>query len=172
MSRLRERERKVDWRRKIAVAIVKTARVLGYGIAVERFSKEAPKNMLSNVKDPELRHRLYQAAFKGMTKTIKEIAEKHGVPVAEVDPSYTSQICPICGSRPMTRSAGRVLVCPRCGFSHDRDVIACMNLLKRLVNDRPVPLGGMPMSPRPEVAVLPMRAWAEVNPLEATPKTT
>jgi len=28
----------------------------------------------------------------------------------------------------------------------------------------------MPMSPRPEVVVLPMKAWSEANPLEATPK--
>jgi hypothetical protein len=33
-------------------------------------------------------------------------------------------------------------------------------------------LAPKPMNPRPEVAVLPMRAWVEANPLEATPKET
>jgi len=170
MSCLRERDRKTDWRRKIAVAIVKTAKSLGYGIVVEKLPKRASEKMINDVRDSELRHRIYQAAFKGMTKTIKEVAEKHGVPVVEADPRYTSQTCPLCGFRPMTRYAGRVLSCPRCGFSHDRDVIACMNLLKRLVDEGVMPLPPKPMSPRPEVAVLPMRAWAEANPLEATLK--
>ena len=137
MTCLREREKKNDWRRKIAVAIVKTAKSLGYGIVVEKLPKRASEKMINGVRDSELRHRIYQAAFKGMVKTIKEVGEKHGVPVEEVDPKYTSQTCPLCGFRPMTRSAGRVLSCPRCGFSHDRDVVACMNLLKRLVDNRP-----------------------------------
>jgi len=167
MSKLRERERKVDWRRKIASVIVRSAKNLGYGIVVEKLPKRVSEKMVNDVKNPELRHRIYQAAFRGMIKTIKEIAEKYGIPVVEVDPRYTSQICPICGFRPMTRSAGRVLSCPRCGFSHDRDVIACMNLLKRLVDEGVMPLPPKPMSLRPEVAVLPMRVWAEANPLEA-----
>ncbi len=170
MSRLRERERKTDWRRKIAVAIAKTAKSLGYGIVVEKLPKHVNEKMINNVKDSMLKHRIYQAAFRGMVRAIREVAEKHGVPVVEVDPRYTSQTCPVCGFRPMTRHAGRVLLCPRCRFSHDRDVIACMNLLKRLVHEGPVPLGPKPMNLRPEVAVLPMRAWAEANPLEVTLK--
>ncbi|RLG85528.1 MAG: transposase [Thermoprotei archaeon] len=140
MSRLRECVRKTDWRRKIAVAIVKTAKRLGYGIIVEKLPKRVAEKMINNVRNSELRHRIYQAAFRGMVKTIKETAEKHGVPIVEVNPKYTSQTCPVCGYRPMTRHAGRILSCLRCGFVHDRDVVACMNLLKRLVDDRPVPL--------------------------------
>lgn len=149
---------------------MKAARSLGYGVVVEKLSKRAGEKMISGVKDSTLRHRIYQVAFRGMVKTIKGVAEKHGVPVVEANPKYTSQTCPVCGFCPMTRLAGRVMVCPRCGFSHDRDVIACMNLLNRLVDEGPVPLGPRPMNPRPEVAVLPVRAWAEANPLEATLK--
>ncbi|RLG82986.1 MAG: transposase [Thermoprotei archaeon] len=172
MSRLRERDRKTDWRRKVAVAIVKTAESLGYGIIVEKLPKRVAEKMINGVRNSELRRRIYQAAFRGTVKAIRDVAEKHGVPVVEVDPRYTSQTCPLCGFRPMTRRAGRVMVCPLCGFSHDRDVIACMNLLMRLVDEGAVPLPLRPMSPRPEVAVLPMRAWAEANPLEATLKET
>ncbi len=168
MSRLRERERKVDWRRKIASIIVKTAKELGYGIVVERLPKRAQENMINGVGNSILRHRIYQASFRGMVKMIREVAEKHGVPIIEVNPRHTSQTCPVCGFRPMTRSAGRVMTCPRCGFSHDRDVIACMNLLRHLVNE-----GSVPLSPRPndstlEVAVLPMKEWTRAKSLEAT----
>lgn len=165
MSRLRERDRKSDWRRKIATTIVKTAKWFGYGVVVEKLPKRAQENMVSVVKDPMLRHRIYQSAFRGMVKTIKEIAEKHGVPVTEVNPRYTSQTCPVCGYRPMTRNAGRILTCPRCGFPHDRDVIACINLLKRLVDEGFVPLSPKPMSLHPEVAVLPMKVWVKAKSL-------
>jgi len=56
----------------------------------------------------------------------------------------------------MTRSAGRV---------------ACVSLLKRLVDEGSVPLSPKPVSPRPEVAVLLMEARAEANSLGATMNT-
>jgi len=165
MSELRERDRKSDWRRKIASIIVKTAKELGYGVVVEKLPRRVQENMINGVKDPVLRHRIYQSAFRGMVSSIKGVAEKCGVSVVEVDPKYTSQTCPICGYRPMTRSAGRVMVCPKCGFSHDRDVVACMNLFKRLVDEGSIPLSPKPVNPHREVAVLPMKVWAEVNSL-------
>ncbi|RLE86212.1 MAG: transposase [Thermoprotei archaeon] len=170
MSRLRERKRKSDWRRKMAVTIVKIAKNLGYGIVIEKLPKRVNEKMINNITDSILRHRIYQVAFRGMVKTIKEIAEKYSVPVVEVNPKYTSQTCPLCGFYPMTRHAGRLLSCPRCGFTHDRDVIACMNLLKQLMDDRSVPLSGKPMNPHLEVAVLPMEVWVEANPLEVALK--
>ena len=168
MSKLREHYRRADWRRKIAVTVVRAAKSLGYGIVVERLPKRVAEKMANNVRNSKLRHRIYQAAFRGMVKTVKDVAGKHGVPLVEVDPKHTSQTCPLCVHRPMTRSAGRVMICPRCGFSYDRDIIACMNLLKRLVDEGAMPLPPKPMSLRPEVAALPMKAWAKANPLEAT----
>jgi len=86
MPRLEERGRKADWRRKIAVSIVKTARVLGYGIVIEKLPKRVNEKMINGVRDSELRHRIYQAASRGMVRTIKEVAKKSGVPTREVDP--------------------------------------------------------------------------------------
>ncbi len=94
MSRLRERDGKADWRRKIAVSIVKTARVLGYGIVIEKLPKHVNEKIINSVRNSELRHRIYQAASRGMVKTIKEAAEMCGVPIREVDPRHTSQTCP------------------------------------------------------------------------------
>ncbi|MEM2414134.1 MAG: zinc ribbon domain-containing protein, partial [Sulfolobales archaeon] len=42
----------------------------------------------------------------------------------------TSSTCPRCGSR-LEDSGSRVLRCGRCGFTGDRDVIACINLFYR-----------------------------------------
>ncbi len=107
---------------------------------IEKLPKCVNEKMINGVRDSELRHRIYQAASRGMVKTIKEVAEKHCVPTRKVDPRHTFQSCPVCGYRPATRHAGRVMACLRCGFSHVRDVVAYMDLLKRLVNEGHVPL--------------------------------
>ncbi|MCD6341098.1 MAG: transposase [Desulfurococcales archaeon] len=70
--------------------------------------------------------------YKDLKKTYKQETAAY--------PRHTFQTCPVCGYRPMTRHAGRVLSCPRRRFSHDRDVIACMNILKRYVNEGHVSL--------------------------------
>ena len=167
MRNLRERKRKLDWRRKIAKIIVNEAKIRQDAIVVEGLPKYCPNEMIKDISDPKLRHRIYQSAFKGFIKTIEQIAEKEGVPVIKVDHKYTSSTCPICGFYPMTRLAGRVMSCPSCGFSHDRDVIACLNLLKKLNFSEPgVCRSPEPMIPCLKVLVVPMKAWAEANSLQ------
>ncbi|MEM1843402.1 MAG: zinc ribbon domain-containing protein [Desulfurococcaceae archaeon] len=47
-----------------------------------------------------------------------------------VNPRKTSSTCPRCGSK-LKDNGSRVLSCSRCGFTGDRDVIACINLFLR-----------------------------------------
>lgn len=64
-------------------------------------------------------------------------AVKHGAWYEEVNESFTSQICSDCGSLPDSRPKGiadlgiREWVCSDCGCSHDRDVNAALNILRR-----------------------------------------
>ena len=62
------------------------------------------------------------------------------------------------------------MVCPKCGFSHDVDVIACMSSLDRLVGDCPTSLNEKPMSLHPETSNTICKGGVETNPLEATQK--
>ena len=167
----RERERKRDIRLKIANIIANTAKNLNAIVVLEKLPKQCPKNMIKNVRDPVLRHRIYQAGFKGMIKAIEEKCLEKGVPVAKVDPRNTSSKCPFCGSKLMRGDAPRQLRCPRCGFKAGRDVIAVLNLERKYLTLKGlVPSAPMPNEPTLEVAVLPMKEWARRKSLDATNK--
>jgi len=167
----RERKRKKDIRLKIANIVSNTAEKLNAVVVLEKLPKQCPRNMIRDVRDPTLRHRIYQAGFRGIVRAIEEKCLERGVPVAKVDPRNTSSTCPFCGSKLMRGDAPRQLKCPRCGFRAGRDVIAVLNLEKKYPTSKgPVPLAPMPRDPAPEVAVLPMREWARRKSLGAINK--
>ncbi|MEM2055262.1 MAG: zinc ribbon domain-containing protein [Sulfolobales archaeon] len=68
--------------------------------------------------------------YRRMQFTIGYEALERGLLVSYVNPMKTSSTCPRCGSR-LEDSGSRVLKCTRCGFTGDRDVIACINLFYR-----------------------------------------
>jgi putative transposase len=147
------------------------AKSLNAVVILEKLHKQCPRNMIRDVRDPVLRHRIYQAGFRGMVKAIEEKCLERGVPVVKVDPRSTSSTCPFCGSKLMRGDAPRQLRCPRCGFRSGRDVIAVLNLEKKYLTLKGlVPLAPMPSDPALEVAVLPMRGWARRKSLDATSK--
>ncbi|MEM0031051.1 MAG: transposase, partial [Desulfurococcaceae archaeon] len=68
--------------------------------------------------------------YRRMQFTISYEVLERGLETRYIDPSRTSSTCPRCGSR-LKDSSGRVLKCTRCGFTGDRDVVACVNLFYR-----------------------------------------
>ncbi|MEM3966345.1 MAG: RNA-guided endonuclease TnpB family protein [Ignisphaera sp.] len=68
--------------------------------------------------------------YKKIQFTIGYEALERGLEVKLVNPRRTSSTCPRCGSR-LKDNGGRVLRCSKCGFTGDRDVIACINLFLR-----------------------------------------
>ncbi|MEM4593355.1 MAG: zinc ribbon domain-containing protein, partial [Sulfolobales archaeon] len=68
--------------------------------------------------------------YRRMQFTISYEVLERGLEARYIDPSRTSSACPRCGSR-LKDSGGRVLKCTRCGFTGDRDVVACVNLFYR-----------------------------------------
>jgi putative transposase len=167
----RERKRKKDIRSKIANIVSNTARNLNAVIVLENLPEQCPRNMIRDVRDPALRHRIYQAGFRGMVKAIEEKCLERGVSVVKVDPRNTSSTCPFCGSKLMRGSAPRQLKCPKCKFKAGRDIIAVLNLEKKYLTSKGcVPFTPMPYEPALEVAVLPMREWARRKSLDAINK--
>ena len=167
----REHKRKRDIRLKIANIIANTAKSLNAVVVLEELPKQCPRNMVRDVRDPVLRHRIYQAGFRGMVKAVEEKCLERGVPVVKVDPRNTSSTCPFCGSKLMRGNAPRQLKCPKCRFRAGRDVIAVLNLEKKcLTPEGLVLLAPMPSEPAPEVAVLPMKEWARRKSLDAINK--
>jgi len=96
------------------------------------------------IKDKQLRLRIYRSAFSSMKNAIVEKAREFGVPVILVNPSYTSTVCPVHGTKivyqPDGGSAPRVGVCEKGKEKWHRDLAALYNLRKRAGDVSPVPL--------------------------------
>jgi transposase len=85
--------------------------------------------MINHIGDYQLRHRVYQASFKGVQRAVEEKAKEHGVPVVYVDPRNTSRVCPIHNALIAYKNGSRVGRCSKGGELWHRDVVACYNLL-------------------------------------------
>ncbi|XRO77184.1 RNA-guided endonuclease InsQ/TnpB family protein [Methanocaldococcus sp. 10A] len=118
----------------------------------------------------KLKHKLHNISAKKFLEILKNKCLEFGVNVVEVNPSYTSILCPNCGNRlsQLYRLAderalpSRLMYCFDCGFYADRDVVAVFNLIKRF-------LGLSPFSPKSneptaERLVISMKLWVEDNP--------
>ena len=66
-----------------------------------------------------------------LVNRIKLTAERQGVLVSEVDPSFTSQTCSRCGCKDKNNRRGEVFSCTSCFHSSDADVNASVNILTR-----------------------------------------
>ncbi|EHP70337.1 transposase, IS605 OrfB family, central region [Metallosphaera yellowstonensis MK1] len=145
LKRLRERDKKVDVRRKLAKLIVKEAFESRSAIVLEDLPGRTPEHMVKDIKDKQLRLRIYRSAFSSMKNAIIEKAREFGVPVLLVNPSHTSTVCPVHGAKivyqPDRGDAPRVGVCEKGKERWHRDVVALYNLKKRAGDVSPVPLG-------------------------------
>lgn len=70
-------------------------------------------------------HSLHNWSFYRLTKFIEYKARLAGITVEYVNPAYTSQKCPVCGS--VHHANDRNYVC-NCGFHIHRDVLGAMNI--------------------------------------------
>ena len=153
MGKLRERGKKRDIRFKIANIVVGIAREKQYAIIMENLGKEPAKRMLNRIKDPQLRHRIYQSSLKGTQKTIALEAEENGVPTLYGNPRGTSSECPIHRAKIVYGNGSRIGVCSVGGEKWHREVVGTLNLLLRVVGGdgsaalslRPQPVDGSPM---------------------------
>jgi len=176
-----ERVLKREMRRKLAALIVREAARRQAAIVLERLGREPANHMIEHIKDPQLRHRIYRAAFKGMQRAIEEKAREYGVPVIYVNPKNTSKICPIHGAK-ILYGKDRHGVCSKGGETWHRDVVACYNLLLRALGGdggaapsrlralTPLDGGPVPLGPTAahEPTPIAREAWARWKSLGAT----
>ncbi|MGC8696646.1 MAG: IS200/IS605 family accessory protein TnpB-related protein, partial [Conexivisphaera sp.] len=146
------RRRKEDARRKVARMIVAAAEERGYGIALEDLGRRPNERMIRDISNPQLRYRIFQAAFRGIQMAMEEEAMELGVPVVHVNPRNTSRMCPV-HRTPIVYDGSRVGRCSGGGELWHRDVAAAWNILRRALGGdgsaAPSPLGlsvdGRPM---------------------------
>jgi len=156
LRKLTERDKKLDIRRKLAKLIVIEAFESKSVIVLEDLPRRTPEHMIKDVKDKQLRLRIYRAAFSSMKNAIIEKAKEFGVPVVLVNPSHTSTVCPIHGAKivyqPDGGDAPRVGVCEKGKEKWHRDVVALYNLARRAGDVSPVPLGSKESHDPPTVS--------------------
>lgn len=75
---------------------------------------------------------LHTWSFYRLAQFIEYKAALAGIQVIYVNPRYTSQTCPVCGTR--NHASDRKYKCP-CGFKIHRDILGAMNIIKAPVTD-------------------------------------
>jgi len=133
LNRIRSYHRKArnileDWARKTSLRIVGLAKKLGYAVAREDLTGLI--NSLRKIKNKDHRTKLIIMGYSRLGRWIDWQAEKHGVPLAIINPNGTSSECPKCDTE-LEENGYRRLRCPKCGFEGDRDAIGKLNIRKR-----------------------------------------
>jgi putative transposase len=83
-----------------------------------------------------LNRRLHSWNFRRLQFYVEYKAKLEGLPVVYVSPRGTSSLCPVCGGR-LAMNGHRRMKC-KCEYEGDRDVIACLNMLR--MRGAPLPL--------------------------------
>jgi putative transposase len=120
----REKRKTHDLCHKIAKIIVDFAKKHNLGIIMEDL-----RGIRSRIKYGKiLNRRLHSWNFRKLQFLIEYKAKLSRIPVVYVNPRKTSSLCPICGGK-LAPNGQRQLRC-KCGYENDRDVIACLNMIR------------------------------------------
>jgi putative transposase len=129
VKEIRDRESRVvrDLNNKVSRKIVDAAKESGKGIRLELL--EGIRKSTRQARS--FRYALHSWSFYQLEKMIEYKAKLLGVPVAYVDPAYTSQTCSRCGR--IGDRSGKGFKCPSCGHVENADVNASFNIAVRQV---------------------------------------
>ncbi|MGC8988456.1 zinc ribbon domain-containing protein [Infirmifilum sp.] len=90
-------------------------------------------------------------------------------------PICNSKLVPVTGNAQRNGWRPRLVKCPVCGFTHDRDVVGAVNIARKYILDVGGRAVGLPKGahdPRVEWLVATMKRGAEAQPVLAGPITT
>lgn len=124
IKRINNKEQRImkDIDHKLSREIVNTA--TAHGVSVIKMEQLA--NIRSTTRTSRKNnHSLHTWSFYRLAQFIEYKAKLAGIEVEYVDPAYTSQICPICGS--VHHANDRNYTC-RCGFHTHRDLLGAINI--------------------------------------------
>ncbi len=111
---------------KIANIIVEKAKQSNCGIILEDL-----KNIRKHINyGRKMNRRLHSWNFRQLQSYIEYKAKLNGIPVVYVNPKGSSSHCPICGEKLAPNGQWSEKLCRKCEIIWNRDVVACLNLLK------------------------------------------
>ncbi len=156
--------RKEDLIHKLAKYIIDIAVTFNAEIVMESI-KNIKLNVKDKIRSKKIKRKVMLANLRKIQSIVEYKAKWTGIPVEYTDPSNTSKVCPICGSklRPVMMGVslnGRYLKCPKCGIIWERDFVATLNLAKQKMGGVGVPLDS-PMMFVSKGAVLPNEIRSE-----------
>lgn len=70
-------------------------------------------------------------AYRQLLSSVELAAEARGVPIAFVNPAWTSRTCPECGDARAANRRGSEFKCGYCGYRNHADVVGATNLARR-----------------------------------------
>ena len=106
-------------------------------VAVEKL-KNLKKGKKKN-RNKRFRKALAPWTYAYVMERIELKARLNRVQRVEVNPRYTSQICPQCTHRAKSNRSNEKFSCVRCGYSADADFVGSVNILNRATGERMVP---------------------------------
>ncbi len=124
----------------VSATIVNQAKINSMAIVMEDIKGIRKLYRKGNGQGSNYRYRLNSWSYYELQRQIEYKARWEGLPVVYVDARGTSANCSICGSRTYPNGQ-RILYCPECDISIDRDVNAARNILAK-AGPRFSPLGG------------------------------
>ncbi|SMR88707.1 transposase, IS605 OrfB family, central region [Caldicellulosiruptor bescii] len=102
-------------------------------LALANVQLEQEKSFRDHFKNPKHfrmpNQKIHQWCFRKMVEMITYKAQLLGIEVELVPEEYTSQVCPVCGSK--NRPIGRNYECRSCGFRYHRDGVGAINIWQR-----------------------------------------
>jgi putative transposase len=128
------------------------------GYAVAREDLKGLINSLRKIKNKDHRTKLIIMGCRRIARWIDWQEEKHGVPLAIVNPNGTSSECSKCDSK-LEENGYRRLRCPRCEFEADRDVIGKLNIRKRALKILGISGGSLATPSAPQMTDVNPNRW-------------
>ena len=72
--------------------------------------------------------------YRSVIEELQNKAQQNRVRVVIVDPAYTSQQCPTCGTVSSDNRNNEYFKCIHCAFSHDADTVGALNIKSRFTD--------------------------------------
>jgi len=120
----RRRRKAMDECHKVARRMVDLAKEYKMGIVMEDLRGIRERVNYGRM----LNRRLHSWNFRRLQFYIEYKAKLSGLPIVYVNPKGTSSLCPVCGGR-LAPNGHRLVRC-ECGYENDRDITACLNMLR------------------------------------------
>jgi len=138
--RRKERRFAQDVNHSIAKRIVEKAEGTGRAVALEDLKGIRDRTTVRK----RQRRQHHSWSFYDLRQKIEYKAELAGIPVIQIDPENTSQMCPVCGCvDKRNRPNQATFSCVSCGFSGHADTVAACNIAGRAVVNQPNVTGEM-----------------------------